>query len=98
MYTMSTTVRIREDDKQALDRLQAKITLETGERPSLEEVLHRVVALAEAREDELIVDDEPPELSEEEKQRVLEATHDLGFTTREEDVDEVLYGGAEEGA
>ena len=96
MYTMSTTVRIREDDKQALDRLQAKITLATDERPSLAQVLHRVVALAEAREDELIADDEPPELSKEEKQRVLEATHDFGFTTREEDIDEVLYGGAED--
>lgn len=92
---MSTTVRIREEDKQVLDRLQARITLETGERPSLEEVLHRVVELAEEQEDELLSDDEPPRLTEEEKQHVLDTTFDLGYATREEDIDETLYGGRE---
>lgn len=90
---MSTTVRIREEDKRVLDELQARITLETGRRPSLEQVLHRVVELAEAHESELVIDDEPAPFSEERKQEVLEARHDLGFPTREEDIDEELYGG-----
>lgn len=92
---MSTTVRIREEDKQVLDRLQARITLETGQRPSLEEVLHRVVELAEGHEGELILEDEPPELTEEEKEQILSISYSLGRVTREEDIDEILYGDPE---
>lgn len=92
---MSTTVRVREEDKEVLDRLQARITLATGQRPSLEEVVHRIVALAEVHEEEILIDDEPPTLSEEDKRRVLDATFDLGYPTREEDIDEELYGGPE---
>lgn len=92
---MSTTVRIRDEDKRRLDRLQAKITLETGEKPSLEEVLHRLVELGDKREAELVFQDSPPNLTEEEKDRALAATHDLGTRTREEDIDEILYGGPE---
>lgn len=92
---MSTTVRIREEDKERLDRLQAKITLETGEKPSLEEVLHRLVELGEAHEAELVIRDEPPQLTEEQKERILSMGSDLGKTTREEDIDETLYGGPE---
>lgn len=92
---MSTTVRIRDEDKRRLDRLQAKITLETGEKPSLEDLLHRLVELGEAREGELIFQDQPPQLTGEEKEQALSATHDLGIVTREEDIDEILYGGPE---
>lgn len=92
---MSTTVRIRDEDKERLDRLQAKITLETGEKPSLEEVLHRLVELAEVHEDDLTGTARASPFTEQEKEQVLEARHDLGFTTREEEIDEVLYGGPE---
>lgn len=92
---MSTTVRIREEDKQRLDRLQAKITLETGEKPSLEEVLHRLVELAEVHEDELTLDEDGPQLSEERKQEILSMGQPTGNRTREEDIDDVLYGGPE---
>lgn len=92
---MSTTVRIREEDKAKLDQLQAKITLETGEKPSLEEVLHRLVELGEERELELVQQAQARSLTDNEKEKVLEATHDLGFPTREEDIDDILYGGPE---
>lgn len=92
---MSTTVRIRDEDKERLDRLQAKITLETGEKPSLEEVLHRLVELGETHEVELTEGDTGLGLTEDEKAEVLEATYDLGTPTREQDIDEILYGGPE---
>lgn len=92
---MSTTVRIREEDKERLDRLQAKITLETGEKPSLEEVLHRLVELGEANEVDLIFEDEPPELSQARKQAILAMGSHTGTRTSEEDIDETLYGGPE---
>jgi len=88
-------VRIREEDKEVLDRLQATITLETGEKPSLEEVLHRVLEVAEAHEEELVLEDEPPNLTEEERERILSTGFSTGRGTREEDIDDVLYGSPE---
>ncbi len=92
---MSTTVRIRDEDKVKLDRIQAKITLEQGEKPSLEDVLHRLVELGERREGELVRPAGSLDLSEEEKREVLESTFDFGFLTREEDIDKDLYGDLE---
>lgn len=89
---MSTTVRIKEEDKDRLDRLQAKITLETGEKPSLEEVLHRLVILGQRSQGDLLHADEVSQWSEAEKEAVMSATHDLGFQTSWEDIDNVLYG------
>lgn len=88
---MSTTVRVRREDKAALDRLQAKITLREGERVPLEEVLHRLVELGKRREDE-IVGDRGPQLTEEEKQRILDLPTDFGIRTSEATIDEELYG------
>lgn len=95
MYTMSTTVRIRDEDKRVLDRLQARITLETGEKLPLEEVLHRVVSVAEAHAPELTIDDTPPDLSEERKEEIASMGVHTGVRTREEDIDDILYGGPE---
>jgi hypothetical protein len=95
MYAVSTTVRIREDAKEALDRLQARMTLEMGERPSLQEVLDRVLEVAEAHEEELVLADEPPNLTEEERERILSTGFSTGRGTREEDIDDVLYGSPE---
>jgi hypothetical protein len=90
---MSTTVRIREADKQVLDELQARIRLESGERVPLEEVLHRVLDFARDHEDELVDRYPPPDLSDEELERIMEISWDFGEETREEDIDETLYGG-----
>jgi hypothetical protein len=63
LYTMTTTVRIREDDRNTLQALQAKLTLAQGSRLPLEEVLHRALKVAEAHEAELM--DAAPALTEE---------------------------------
>lgn len=90
---MSTTVRIREADKEVLDELQARIRLETGERVPLEEVLHRVLDVAREHEDELTGRYPPPDLTEEQKEKIRDIPTDFGEVTREEDIDEILYGG-----
>ena len=56
LHTMPTTVRIRDEDKRALDRLQARMTLARGRVP-LEEVLHRALAVAGRHEAEMAPDD-----------------------------------------
>lgn len=47
MTIMAGTVPIHEEDKERLIRLQARVKLATGEEPSLQELLHRLIALAE---------------------------------------------------
>lgn len=90
---MPTTVRLRDEDKAALDALQARYTLATGERISLSDLLGLIVGLAEEHEDEIILEDRAPELSDEEIAAYLDASTDWGVETSEEMIDEVLYGG-----
>lgn len=92
----ATTVRIRRADKEALDALQARYRLETGGRISLEDLLGRILELAEGHEDELWLKDEAPKLTPAEIKRFLSGTSDWGVVTREEDIDGILYGGSEE--
>lgn len=89
---MPTTVRVRDEDKAALDALQARYTLATGDRISLEELVGRIVALAEEHEDELVLDDEAPALSPEEIEAFHAGISDWGVETSEEMIDEILYG------
>ncbi len=89
---MPTTVPIREEDMRRLERLQARIALETEERPSLEEVLHRLLDVAEKHPAALGILDEPPQLTEEEKERFSSTSLPLGGIDHEK-IDEILYGG-----
>lgn len=90
---MATTVRVRDEDKAVLDALQARYLLATGKRISLDELLHRIVELAEAHEDEIILDDVAPKLTEEEIAAFHGGIGDSGVVTSEEDIDGILYGG-----
>lgn len=90
---MPTTVRIRDDDKAALDALQARYTLAMRERISLEDLLSRIVELAEEHEDELILDDTPHKLTPAEMKAFHRGIGHSGTSTSEEDIDEILYGG-----
>lgn len=90
MYQMSTTVRIREEDKARLDRLQAKLALARDRRMSLDEVLHQVIAVAERHEEDLLKHDRGPQLSEERIQEILEMPRDWGVETDSSRLDEDL--------
>lgn len=94
---MATTVKLTRAAKERLDRLQAKLQLRYGRRFSLQEILEKAVELGEAREKDLLAALLGLHLPLPEAERArLRALHiDWGVDTREEDIDEVLYGGAE---
>ncbi|HUR68007.1 MAG TPA: hypothetical protein VM370_02090 [Candidatus Thermoplasmatota archaeon] len=90
---MATTVRIQDEDKAILDALQARYLLATGQRISLDDLLHRVVELAQEHEDEIVLDDEAPTLTQKEIKAFLAGASDWGVTTSEDEIDDILYGG-----
>lgn len=92
---MPTTVRVQDEDKAVLDALQARYLLATGQRISLDDLIHRLVELAEAHEDELILEDEAPHLTPREIKAFRAGASDWGVATSEEDIDRVLYGDEE---
>lgn len=92
---MATTVRVQDEDKAILDALQARYLLSTGERIALDELVHRIVELAEAHEDEIILDDKPPRLSAKEVAAFIGGASDWRVKTSEDDIDRILYGGGD---
>lgn len=92
---MATTVRIQDGDKAVLDALQARYVLATGRRISLDDLLHRIVQLAEEHADSIVLEDEAPRLTAEEVKAFRRGASDWGVVTREDDIDRVLYGGKE---
>lgn len=90
---MPTTVRIQDEDKAILDALQARYLLATGKRISLDELLHRLVELAQEHADAIILEDDAPVLSAREVRAFLAGSTDWGIETSEEDIDKFLYGG-----
>lgn len=90
---MATTVRVQDEDKAILDELQARHLLATGERISLDELVHKIVELAQTHEDEIILEDAPARLAPGELKAFLGGVHDSSLATSEEDIDQILYGG-----
>ncbi|MBW3583661.1 MAG: hypothetical protein KY455_11235 [Euryarchaeota archaeon] len=89
---LSTTVRIRPEDKARLDRLQARYLLKTGKRLALDAVLHRMIEVASRHEDEVILSDPGRPLTVAEKRRILSLPYDFGVETTPQTIDEELYG------
>jgi len=91
---MATLVKMDEETKEQLERLQAEIRLETGEKVTQQELLTRLVQEAIDSKSELIDSFRPERVPVSGEQR--EAFHDgmvaSGETTTEEDIDEILYG------
>lgn len=94
MY-MATTVRVGEDIKGELDRLQGLVQAETGDRLTHHDLLARLVRLARRHPDELVAAQEswappPPAALERWRRRLPPADGDLGIDS--DRIDEVLYG------
>ena len=91
---MSTSIKVTDTTKSRLEELQAEIRLETGRNVTQQELLERIVTDSYESKDELIDSfrDEFEPLSEEAIDQWLSGTIDSGVETREEDIDEVLYG------
>ena len=91
---MATSVKMDEETKSQLERLQAEIKLKTGTKVTQQEVLERLVERAVDSKAELVDSfrDEFVPLTEEEIEAFHEGMIDSGAETDEEDIDDILYG------
>ncbi|RQG95016.1 hypothetical protein [Natrarchaeobius oligotrophus] len=91
---MSTSIKVTDATKSRLEELQAEIRLETGRNVTQQELLERIVTSSYESKDELIDSfrDEFEPLSDEEIEQWLSGTVDSGLETKEEEIDDVLYG------
>jgi hypothetical protein len=91
---MATSVKMDDETKSQLERLQAEILLETGEKVTQQEILSRLVERAvESRAD--LIDSFRPDrvpVSDAEREAFHEGTVSSGVETTEEDIDDILYG------
>lgn len=88
---MATSIKVREADKDRLDRLQAEITSRLGSKISQQDLLADLIDLAERRIDELAP--KPVEARKNALRRLFALPTDAGIASSEADVDEALYGG-----
>lgn len=91
---MTTSVKMDDETKSRLERLQAEIRLQTGERVTQQEILAQLLKDAVDSKGALIDSFRPNRvpLSEEERTKFHEGTIASGEETDEEDIDDILYG------
>lgn len=91
---MGTTVRVREEDKEKLERLRAMATLATGQKVSQEELLGAVLDDALSHGESFLAETfgERRTLSGKEFDKLLGLISDWGVETSSQEIDEVLYG------
>ena len=91
---MVTSVKMDDDTKSRLERLQAEIRLQTGRRVTQQEILARLIERAIESKADLIDSfrEKRIPLSESEREKFHEGMVSSGVTTTAEDIDDVLYG------
>jgi len=91
---MATAVKMDEEAKSRLEELQAEIKLRTGKKMTQQEILSRLLEDAYESKSEFVDSfrETKVPLSEAEIERMNEGTFDSGTETREEDIDDILYG------
>lgn len=91
---MATSVKMDDETKSRLERLQAEIRLKTGKRVTQQDILARLVENAIETKDDLVDSfrEERVPVSESEREAFHEGMVSSGVTTTEEDIDDVLYG------
>ena len=96
---MGTTVRVRDVDKEKLERLRALATLSSGSKVTQEDLLGRLLDEALSRGEGFLAGAFGPKLplSDEEFQKVMGLVTDWGVETSSEDIDQTLYGRPHQG-
>jgi predicted transcriptional regulator len=91
---MATSVKMDDDTKSRLERLQAEIRLETGTRVTQQEILARLVERAIESKTDLIDSfrEERVPIADADRERFHEGMVSSGITTTEDDIDDILYG------
>jgi len=86
---MATSVKMRDEDKQRLDRLQGELQALRGYRVPLQELMARIVTLAEGHK-ELLFEDAARPMTEKEIAAMRRLCVRTGIPTREEDIDDII--------
>jgi len=91
---MATSVKMDDDTKSRLERLQAEIRLKTGKRITQQEILARVVENAIESKADLVDSfrDEHIPVSDTDREAFHDGMISSGTSTAEDDIDDVLYG------
>lgn len=91
---MTTSVKMDEETKSYLERLQAEIRLKTDRQVTQQDLLARLVEDAYESKADLIESfrETTVPVDDEARRRFHEGTFDSGKTTEESDIDEILYG------
>ncbi len=85
---MSTTIKVSDETKQLLDRIQAKMTLTFHKKKTLSELVDIIIQLALKHEDELLQAEKLPSL---EKDPAMKPPIDWGIETDASKIDEYIY-------
>jgi len=91
---MSASVKMGEEEKRLLEKLQARYLLITGRKVSQQELLDLIVRFSTEREEELfgLMTGVKLPLPLEDIEEIMELPQDWGVETREEEIDVYLYG------
>jgi len=85
---MTTSIKVSDETKQLLDMFQAKITLTSGKKKNLTELVDDIIQIVLHHEDELLKIEKLPPL---EKDAAMKPAIDWGVITDASKVDEYLY-------
>ena len=91
---MGTTVRVRDEDKQKLERLRALATCSSGSKVTQEEILGLLLNDALSRGEGFFAEAFGPKLplSDDNFKKIMRLVTDWGVETSSEEIDETLYG------
>jgi hypothetical protein len=91
---MATSVKMDDETKSRLERLQAEIRLQTGSRVTQQEILSRLVENAVTSKADLIDSfrEQRVPVPEEERDAFHDGMISSGTPTSEDEIDDVLYG------
>ena len=90
---MGSSIKVSEDAKKTLEALQAKITLATGSKIPQQRLLDTIIRYSADHVDQILERAiEAPPLPKSQLEAILNAPMDWGVETREEEIDQILYG------
>lgn len=91
---MATAIRVSDETKALLDRLQARVTLETGAKPTLGDLVEQLATLGFEERERLergLGLAWGPMTEDEVEAWQRDFVQDWGVETREDDIDRALY-------
>jgi len=92
--SLSTSVKLNEEDKRKLERLQALVTIRTAKKITQQDILSELIKSASERGDQFVdtVFGETVPMSDEAYERLLALTGDWKIRTSSDQIDSLVYG------